>query len=95
MSKVIVKPVISEKSLQSLEKENKYVFVVGSDMNKIQIRKFVEEKYSVKVKSVRIVNVLGKYKVFGRKRIEGKRDDYKKAYVTVMPGQSISDFVVN
>ena len=79
MYDIIKMPLLTEKS-NSLESLGKYVFIVRSDSNKVQIKKAVEQIFSVEVKSVNIINMQGKAKVFKGKK--GKRASFKKAVVT-------------
>ena len=58
--------------------------------NKVQVRKAVEALFKVKVASVRTENVHGKVKRQGR--FEGKRPDWKKAYVTLKPGEKSIEY---
>jgi len=89
---VIIKPVITEKSLKLAEKENQYTFIVKKNINKIEIIKAVEGKFNVKVLKARIINVLGKKVSFGQKRIKGKKRDYKKIILTLKVGDKIPVF---
>jgi large subunit ribosomal protein L23 len=75
---VIIKPVITEKSMMGVA-EKKYVFQVAKDANKIEIKKAVEEIFSVKVDSVNTMNVSGKVKRMGVH--VGKTASWKKAVV--------------
>ena len=75
---VIIKPVISEKSMMGVA-EKKYVFQVAKDANKLEIKKAVEEIFSVKVDSVNTMNVSGKVKRMGVH--VGKTASWKKAVV--------------
>lgn len=87
---VLQKPIITEKALR-LNEKRQYVFDVGIDANKIEIRKAVEKQFEVKIESVRIVRSKAKRKVqLTRKgRFSGKTSAQKKAYVTVKEGYSI------
>jgi large subunit ribosomal protein L23 len=85
--KVLVKPLITEKA-GILGQENKYVFEVAVDTNKIEVAKAVEEVYGVKPVAVNIMNRQGK-KV-RRGRTFGKRKDWKKAIVELPEGKTIS-----
>lgn len=85
--RVLVHPIVSEKTSR-LEKQRTYVFVVFADANKVEIKKAVEKHYRVRVTNVNVVNVKGKWVRYGR--TEGKRKDWRKAYVTVGKGQSIT-----
>ena len=84
---IILRPVISEKSTKLREKENKYVFVVAKDANKIQIRQAVESAFGVKVTNVNTVSVRAKKKRVGR--YEGTTKAYKKAIVTLAEGSKL------
>ena len=84
--KIILKPVITEKATK-LSEFNKVVFEVASKCNKIEIRGAVEKLFSVKVKSVNIINIKGKVKRF--KGVLGKRNDIKKAVITLVEGNTI------
>jgi large subunit ribosomal protein L23 len=88
--KIIVRPLITEKSTQQKEGNNQYVFEVHRDANKIEIQSAVERLFKVKVSQVRTSNVLGKVKRLGRKH--GKRQDWKKATVTLKEGGRIEFF---
>ena len=80
-------PVISEKSHLQKADGNKVSFRVDSTANKIEIRKAIEALFKVKVLKVNTVSVMGKSKRLGR--TEGKRSDWKKAIVTLAPGDKI------
>ena len=84
----VIKSIIrTEKGATYLEPENKYLFWVTKVANKIQIKKAVEEIYKVKVKKVNTLVCTGKMK---RVRYQyGKTSDWKKAIVTLTPGQKI------
>jgi len=88
--KIIIRPLITEKSTQQKETNNQYVFEVHRDANKIEIQSAVERLFKVKVSQVRTSNVLGKVKRVGRKY--GKRQDWKKATVTLKEGDRIEFF---
>jgi large subunit ribosomal protein L23 len=84
---VIIKPLITERSMNQRDDENKYVFQVHLKATKPEIRKAVEELFEVKVMSVTTSNVAGKPKRLGR--YPGRRSDWKKAVVRVAEGQKI------
>ncbi|MFA6583361.1 MAG: 50S ribosomal protein L23 [Elusimicrobiaceae bacterium] len=84
---VLVRPLLTEKSLTLKEKQNKYSFEVAKNANKIEIRRAVETLFKVTVTGVTTVSVKGKYHRVGR--YEGKRPDWKKAIVTLKTGQKI------
>jgi large subunit ribosomal protein L23 len=83
-------PLITEKSHLQKEMSNKVTFKVEPTANKIEIRKAVEEVFKVKVLSVNTCRYEGKKKRLGR--YEGKRSDWKKAIVTLAPGEKIPFF---
>ncbi len=87
---VIKKPLITEKSTIARDDANKYVFEVDRRANKIEIEKAVEKLFKVKVMNVRTMNMEGKKKRVGK--VMGRKSDWKKAVVTLAPGQSIEVF---
>ncbi|OVE79017.1 50S ribosomal protein L23 [bacterium I07] len=87
---IIVRPIVTEKITALQESENKVAFLVDKQANKIEIRKAVEERFSVKVKKVATMNYKGKMKKMGR--FEGRRANTKKAVVTLMEGFNIDFF---
>ena len=87
---VIKAPIDTEKSNLQKELLNQVSFSVASVANRVEIKRAVEEIFDVKVKSVNTINVKGKVKQRGR--IIGKRKDWKKAQVTLMPGHRINFF---
>lgn len=93
---VIIKPIITEKMTALSEKLNRYAFRVARDANKIEIKKAVEELYSVSVKEVNTLIVGGKNKSRYTKAgvINGRTSTYKKAIVTLAQGDKI-DFYSN
>ena len=86
---IIIRPVITEKS-SALMELNKYTFEVRRDVNKIQIRKAVEEAFKVKVLSVNTINVKSKPKRMGASI--GRTRSWKKAIVSLPQGQRIEFF---
>lgn len=86
---VLIRPLITEKSTEMMQ-DNKYVFLVPLNVNKVEIRQAVEEIFKVKVDSVNTVRVEGKVKRMGRHI--GKRSDYKKAIVKLVAGERIEFF---
>jgi large subunit ribosomal protein L23 len=94
VKKVIVRPLISEKSLNMIDKYNKYSFIVSNDINKIELTDHIEKTYSVKVEGVTIINAIGKIVRFGKKRIPGRRGNFKKAFVTLKKGDKIDLFEI-
>lgn len=89
MIKILKRPVISEKSFGAAE-NGKYIFVVDSRANKIEIASAIEKLFKVTVTDVTTVVMKGKVKRVGRKL--GKRSDFKKAYITVKEGDKIEEF---
>ena len=87
---VIQGPHLSEKSAIAAESSNQVVFKVRTDASKTEIRQAVELLFDVKVEGVSVVNVKGKVKLFGR--VQGRRSDWKKAYVRLAEGSEI-DFL--
>lgn len=86
---IIIKPIVSEKSYESIER-GKYTFEVHPDAEKIQIKRAVEEMFKVSVVKVNTMSVKGKLKKQGRTM--GRRKDTKKAIVTLKKGDKIEFF---
>jgi large subunit ribosomal protein L23 len=84
---VLLGPHVSEKSARVAEGANQFVFRVRRDASRPEIKAAVELMFEVKVANVNVVNVAGKQKRFGQRL--GQRQDFKKAYVRLAPGQSI------
>ena len=84
--KIIRQPIVTEKATK-LSEYNKVVFEVAYKSNKNEIKGAVEKLFSVKVKSVNIINIKGKVKRF--KGVLGKRNDIKKAIITLEEGNTI------
>ncbi len=87
LMQAILAPVVSEKSTLVADKNEQVVFKVVTDATKPEVKAAVELLFNVKVDSVNILNVKGKVKRFGR--FTGRRKDWKKAYVCLVPGQEI------
>ncbi len=85
---VIVGPHVSEKGTRLADKHRQFVFVVRRDADKPAIKQAVEKMFNVKVEDVKVVNVKGKSKRSGK--TPGRRQDWKKAYVSLKPGQDIN-----
>ena len=83
-------PIITEKTHTQREGANKLTFRVDLKANKIEIRKAIEDIFKVKVLGVNTVRVRGKKKRLGR--TQGWRPDWKKAVVTLAPGDKISGY---
>ena len=87
---IVRKALITEKGTALRELRNQYHFEVARDANKIEIRHAIETIFSVKVDQVRTMQMRGKVKRQGR--YLGKRSDWKKAVVTLLPEQKIELF---
>lgn len=89
MSKILIKPIITEKMTDVGERLNRYGFVVDRRANKIEIGKAIEEAYDVTVDKVWTMNYAGKSKSKFTKRglVEGRTNAYKKAIVTLSEGE--------
>jgi large subunit ribosomal protein L23 len=88
--KIIKRPLITEKSTTQKEMDNQLAFEVDRRANKIEIKKAVERIFKVQVETVRTMNYQGKQKRLGR--TVGRRPHWKKAVVTLKPGQKIEFF---
>lgn len=84
---IFVRPHVSEKSIAS-EARGVYTFVVKQEVTKVDVKNAIKTIYGVMPASVRIMNTEGKRKQRGR--IRGKRQDWKKAVVTLPKGKTIS-----
>jgi large subunit ribosomal protein L23 len=87
LMRVLLGPVISEKTATAAETAGQYAFRVVRDATKREIGRAVELLFEVKVDGVQVVNVKGKNKRFGK--MPGKRQDWRKAYVRLKPGHNI------
>ena len=93
--KIIIKPILSEKSNLLSEQYGKYSFVVDRNVNKIQLKAVIEEKFKVAVDKIAMINSKGKKKNMSIKssgnllRTSGFRSDIKKAIVTLKKGEKI------
>ena len=86
---IIIKPILSEKTFETI-KDKAYTFQVHKDATKPQIKNAIEQIFKVKVSSVRTANYNGKPKRQGR--TEGKRPDWKKAYVQLSESSKPIEF---
>ncbi|MCG8344169.1 MAG: 50S ribosomal protein L23 [Chlorobiales bacterium] len=91
MRNPLLQPWLTEKSTRLTEKDGQYAFKVKAAANKTDIKRAIEEKFGVEVQSVRTANCLGKSKrQYTRKGlIAGKKNDWKKAVITLKKGQVI------
>ena len=85
---IIIRPLVTEKTLKTQENANTVVFQVKKGANKYQIKAAVEEIFNVKVEEVHTVNCKAKSKRMGR--YEGKTNAIKKAYITLAEGNNIT-----
>ena len=88
LMQVLVAPIVSEKATLVAEKSNAVTFKVLQNATKPEIKAAVELLFKVKVKGVQVTNVKGQEKRFGR--VMGRHRNWKKAYVSLMPGQEIN-----
>ena len=86
---ILIRPIVTEKSTALME-QGKYTFRVPLAATKIQIRQAVELIFKVKVQAVNTMRYEGKLKRMGR--TQGRRSDWKKAVVTLKPGEAIELF---
>jgi large subunit ribosomal protein L23 len=90
ISQILVRPWVTEKSHEQLDRHGAYTFVVANDANKIEIANAIEKQFNVKVKDVRTMRYAGKEKRMGR--FTGRKAAWKKAVVTLAEGDSIEIF---
>jgi large subunit ribosomal protein L23 len=83
----LVQPLLTEKVTGLREHHNKIGFLVRRDANRIEIKRAVESALNVKVARVNTMNMMGKTKRLGK--FSGKRPDWKKAIVTLKPGEKL------
>ena len=88
LMQVLLAPQISEKATYVADKHEQVVFRVASDATKPEIKAAVELLFKVEVEAVQVANVKGKVKRF--KGATGRRKGWKKAYVSLKPGQEIN-----
>ncbi|MBW7903511.1 50S ribosomal protein L23 [Azospira restricta] len=88
LMQVLLAPQISEKATWVAEKNEQVIFRVVSDATKPEIKAAVELLFKVQVESVQVSTVKGKQKRFGRSM--GRRKNWKKAFVSLKPGQEIN-----
>ena len=84
---VLIAPHVTEKTATAMQNNNQYTFRVQKHATKTDIKAAVELMFEVKVKGVQVVNEPGKARRFGK--ITGRTQDWKKAYVSLVQGQSI------
>jgi large subunit ribosomal protein L23 len=87
---IIIRPLITEKTSLQKEDFNQVSFEVDRRANRVEIRRAIEKIFNVRVADVRTMQIKGKVKQRGR--VVGKRRDWKKAVVKLMPGERIDFF---
>jgi large subunit ribosomal protein L23 len=87
---IVKRPLMTEKTTILRETDNQYAFEVDRRANRVEIKRAIEQIFGVRVASVRTMQNKGKVKMRGR--IMGKRKDWKKAIVTLSPGERIDIF---
>ena len=88
LMQVLVAPIVSEKATMVADKTNAVTFKVLQCATKPEIKAAVELMFKVEVKGVSVVNTKGKAKRFGKSN--GRRDNIRKAYVLLQPGQELN-----
>ena len=88
LMQVLVAPIVSEKATMIAEKSNTVTFKVLQDATKHEIKAAVQLMFKVDVKAVSVLNIKGKTKRFGKSI--GRRDNIRKAYVTLQAGQELN-----
>jgi large subunit ribosomal protein L23 len=91
LTEVIRRPLVTEKTTAMREDGHTVVFEVAREANKIEIKHAVEKLLGAKVSEVRTANAHGKMKRQGR--FQGRRSDWKKAYVKLQEGAKLPDFL--
>ena len=93
-SRILIKPIITEKAEMLTSKRSQYTFMVDKKTNKIEIRKAVEALYSVNVESVNTIIMPAKIRSRNTKAglIKGQVSSYKKAIITLAAGEEIDYF---
>lgn len=87
---IVLSALITEKGTFLQQESDQYVFLVHPKANKYQIRCAVEKLFKVKVVDIRTANYLGQRRRVGR--TVGRKSNWKKAYVSLAPGQKIDLF---
>jgi large subunit ribosomal protein L23 len=88
LMKILLSPIVSEKSTQMGDQNNQVAFRVLQDATKPEIKAAVELMFKVQVDTVRVLNQKGKAKRYGK--TSGRRRDTRKAYVSLAQGQEIN-----
>jgi large subunit ribosomal protein L23 len=88
LMQILVSPIVSEKATMIADKTQSIAFQVLQDATKPEIKAAVELLFKVQVESVNVLNIKGKQKRFGK--FMGRRNNVRKAYVNLKPGQEIN-----
>ena len=88
LMQVLVAPIVSEKATMIADKTNAVTFKVLQDATKYEIKAAVQLMFKVDLQSVAVLNIKGKTKRFGKS--VGRRDNIRKAYVTLKAGQELN-----
>lgn len=88
--RIILRPIITEKSTLLKEKNREVCFEVNPKANKVEIKKAAEQLFKIKVERVRVQNMRGKMRRVGRST--GKKKDWKKAYVKLKEGEKMIEY---
>jgi large subunit ribosomal protein L23 len=96
MENIIIKPLITEKATRAAEKFQQFGFIVKPEANKIEVKTAIEKMYGVNVTGVTTMNYIGKKSVRYSKKgfSKGKKNYFKKVFVTLKEGETI-DFFAN
>ncbi len=87
LMKVLLSPIVSEKTALAADENGQYAFRVALDATKREIGAAVETLFKVEVDRVQVINMKGKTKRFGQRK--GRRKDWRKAYVRLKAGHDI------
>lgn len=95
-SQVLIRPIVTEKVNQQMEKNNRYSFVVDKRANKLEIKEAVEQFYNVRVDEVNTMIIPAKAKSRFTKAgfVTGRKPAYKKAVVSLSEGEDIDLFMI-
>ncbi|NUQ37233.1 MAG: 50S ribosomal protein L23 [Caldilineales bacterium] len=89
---VLKRPIVTEKSGRTQDEANQYAFEVDKRANKLMVKQAVEERFAVEVAGVNIINVKAKTRRRSRRGTVQRVAPWKKAVVTLAPGESITLF---
>ena len=89
-NEIIIRPLITEKTSIQKEMHNQLTFEVDRRANRIEVKRAIETIFKVRFAAVKTMQITGKTKQRGR--VTGKRRDWKKAVVTLLPGERIDFF---